>query len=232
MPRLDINFAEYVLSGYYNGEQLSSQDINVMTEYIAQEVVLNIRNEWEFYSEWKSVSKSLDDGMYLSMLYYLVSTLLDFFNFESANDDQKRSVRLFSKKLLQLIALHEKASPLDGGVEYWTRLGDVERDLGNKESAIEVYNEGINALKRASNWQPGQLIGREEMFGAVYSMIEALYAKRGRCEYELGRFAQAVQTLELVLNSIGMRGHNDMINQPFPQGLRPILAEARRKNRV
>lgn len=222
------NFGEHVTSGYYEGEDLTEQNIKEACGYIARALIRDLQNNREFYREWKSTRPKLSDGYYRSLVYYCCCALLDNYNYEDSTERECESVLLFGRELLRVLKEKETDSPLRGGIAVWSRLGTVYQELGNAKKAVQEFEEGIDVLTDLSGWESGDLIGNEPDFGAKYSKVEILYAKKGACHLEMGQHDQAFSDLSKALSSVNKRGMDDMVNETFPSGIKSLVSKAKR----
>lgn len=223
------NFGQHVTSGYYEGEELTEQNIKEACRYIARALIRDLQNNKEFYREWKHTRPNLSDRYYRSLVYYCCCALLDNYNYDGSTERECESVLLFGREILRVLKEKETDSPLKGGVAVWSRLGTVYQELGDRGKAIQEFREGIDVLTDLSDWQSGDLVGNESYFGAKYSKVEILYAKKGACHLEMGEYDQALDALNKALKSVNERGIGDMINESFPNGINNLVSRAKRR---
>ena len=160
-----LTLKNIVIDGNFSYRELTQNEVKLICTEITSKIIRDVYGMEDFYYGFKNEDKSVNNGFYLSMVYGCCCHLLDYINKSKLNKKQKKSIYEFGISILDFIKKYDMDSPVEGGVDVWTRKGDCYAELNEYEKAIDTYKEGLEIFKNEMNWKPGMLTKNDNLLG-------------------------------------------------------------------
>ncbi len=210
------DFESLLQKGYYTDRDLSQPEANSATSWIMKNIVAKKRSA-ELLHEWESIEKDLTDPYYLTLLYNGCLSIQYFYDSYEPKQTESAVVNHFCISMFKFLIKNDNT--VDLSRLYWAKLAEVYHVLKEYDQELGILNEGIVKIYQVHKWEPGKMTDLEAKF-VKYSGMETLLAQKAKCLHQIRSNAECRATLDLLYESLGVRGIEDMINGHFPNGLK------------
>jgi hypothetical protein len=217
------DFENLLQKGYYTGRDLTQLEVNSATSWIMENIVAKKRSP-ELFHEWESIEKNLSDPYYLTLLYNGCLSIQYFYDSHEPKQTKSIVVNQFCISIFKFLIKNDNS--IDLSRMYWAKLGGIYHALKEYDLELSILNEGIVKIYQMHKWEPGKMNEIEARL-AKYSAMETLLAQKVKCLHAINSKSECRTTLDLLFESLAVRGISDMINGHFPSGLRHLYNDLR-----
>jgi len=216
----------------YDGWDLNSKDIKNSCEWISGFIRREVGDNSLEIAENNALSRQ-DAGEYFSHIYSCIAYFQDTIEERKDNIDNElyRCVQLWVIGILNFIKNENGDYPkLNGsGFDVWMRAASAFSRMGNHLDAIDRLKEGLDIYIEADKWEMGILSEMDKLFNSDPAKPEIMMAHLCKYYYLADEYQKCVEIGSIMLESIGIRGHNDYSVKNFPNGVRYYVENSKKE---
>ena len=219
---------ESVGKAEYTGWDLNDKDIKDSCEWISGFIKRELDDAYLEQTEKSLMLKGISDGLYFTYVYSCIAAFQDLMNSRPLSQKVDKSIQLWVIAILKYIKNEGGGYPKIGGsgIDIWTRRANAHSKIGEYSQAITILSKGLDIYIHHDKWELGKLSTMDVKFNSDPSKPEVMMANLCKYLFEDGQYENSIKMGKKVLESIGIRGHEDYQVKNFPKGIKYFVDES------